>query len=385
MYRDLLIRNNEFMDAYQNKIKVVITGGGSGGHVEPAYAVAMELIKNKDVQVFWIGEKSASTDMVAKDKLIDFHSISAGKIRRYASLTNVSDAFKTTAGFLQAMKILVKIKPDVLFSKSGFVSAPVVMAAHVLRVPIVIHESDIVPGLTSKFSARFAKRVCCGFPTKFYPNWIKGKLVYTGNPTKNYKVSASELHIISNKFNLGSKNIVIFGGSLGSTFINQLLWSNLNQFTSNFNIIHQVGRANLDQAMKTKESLSIGLRANYHPVPFLATSELAVVLSKSVLAISRSGAGTLSDLSYFKVPAVLIPLPTSASDHQRGNAKYVENLGGAIYCEQDELNCKNLFDMVRDLISDKTKLNKMSQEMFQCNPKDAAAHIAKIILGEAKR
>ena len=372
------------MDRKNNKIRVVITGGGTGGHIEPAYAVASELMKSKDVEMFWIGKKDGSIEVRAQKDAIIFRPITTGKLRRYASIQNISDGVKTIVGFFQSIEILRKIKPDVVFSKSGYVSAPVVLAAKLLKIPIVIHESDIVLGLTNRLVARLAKIICCGFPIRYYPAWIRKKAIYTGNPVKEYRVSSEMTEIIGHKYNLNFKTLFILGGSQGSTAINHFIYSELSNFVKSFNVVHQVGKNNIEDAFKIKSKLTADEKLKYHPATYFSDEEMAILLSKSELAICRAGAGTMADLSHFGVPAILIPLPSAAKDHQRANAKYAERNGAIIYREQPDLTGMKLYNLVCDLASDKNKLAQLSKEISALNPKCASANIASIIRNEVR-
>jgi UDP-N-acetylglucosamine--N-acetylmuramyl-(pentapeptide) pyrophosphoryl-undecaprenol N-acetylglucosamine transferase len=372
------------MKSNHNKIKIVITGGGSGGHVEPALAVAQVLQKHPDVSLSWIGTADGYANIAAKENNIDFYPIETGKIRRYISINNLSDISKTIGGVIQSLRILKQIKPDVVFSKSGFVSAPVVFSAKLLGIPVVIHESDIILGLTNRLLSRMAKKLCCGFPVRNYPNWVRKIAVYTGNPIQRHNVSGEVSAKIMQKYNLKVDTLLILGGSQGSTAINQLIWDELNGYVKCFNVVHQVGANNIEQAIREKNKLNLGERLHYHPVAYLSQVELAVIMAKSKLAVSRTGAGTITDLSFFKLPAILIPLPSSANDHGRANARYVEKCGGAQYYEQSELTGVKLFNAVLNIIEDKYKLHKMSIDVAAVNPIKAAEAVAEIILNEVR-
>jgi UDP-N-acetylglucosamine--N-acetylmuramyl-(pentapeptide) pyrophosphoryl-undecaprenol N-acetylglucosamine transferase len=372
------------MKQNHNKIKIVITGGGSGGHVEPALAVAKVLQNHPDVNLSWIGMIDGYANIVARDNNIDFYPIDTGKIRRYVSVDNISDILKTIGGVLQSLRILKRIKPDVVFSKSGFVSAPVVFSAKLLGIPVVIHESDIVLGLTNRLLLRMAKKLCCGFPVRYYPSWVRKIAIYTGNPIQRHNVSSEVSAKIFQKYNLKENTLLILGGSQGSAAINQLIWDELNGYVNFFNVVHQVGANNIDQAIREKNKLNLGERLLYHPVAYLSQTELAVIMGKSKLAVSRTGAGTITDLSFFKLPAILIPLPTSANDHARANARYVEKCGGAQYYEQSDLTGVKLFNTVKNIAEDKNKLHKMSIDIATVNPIKAAESVAEIILNEVK-
>lgn len=371
------------MKQNHNKIRIVITGGGSGGHIEPALAVANILLKDKNLEVFWIGEKNGSDNLKARSN-INFSPISVGKVRRYASFANLTDAVKTTAGYFQSISILRRIKPDVVFSKSGYVSAPVVLAAKTCGIPIVIHESDSVLGLTNRFAIRFARKVCVGFPIKYYPSWIRTKAVYTGNPVKDINVSSEVSERVVKKYNLNGRSLVILGGSQGSVAINRMIWSKLPAYLQLFNVVHQVGINNINDAVLVKDKLSSNDRLKYHPSAYFNEEELTVILKNCTLAICRSGAGTIADLSHYKVPAILIPLPSAAGNHQRINAWYVEKIGGALLFEQLESDGNKLYNIVTELMADKHKLMNMSEEISSVNPSDASEHIAKIIRNEVR-
>lgn len=301
---------------------VVVTGGGTGGHVFPALAVAEELQAKHDLRLVWIGGTRGIERSIVRRWGMEFYGIPAGKLRRYLSLENIRDVFRTLAGFFRALSYLRRLKPVALFSKGGFVSVPPVLAAGLLGIPVISHESDYDPGLATKINLRFSRRVCVAYPEslRFYP---KGKAVLTGNPvrTEIFKGSAAEgLRLLG--FTAGDPRPVLFiqGGSLGARQINELVDASFPVLSESFRIVHQRGKGEWSRADQAGSYLS---------QPSFA-SEYPHILAAADLVLSRAGAGSLWEMGVLAKPGVLIPLDGGSRGDQLRNAELCARHGACL-------------------------------------------------------
>ncbi len=367
-------------------IRIAIAGGGTGGHVEPVLAVINSLKEKAQIELLWLGAANSREEFAANEAGIDFVPISVGKLRRYASWNNLRDPFLAIGGMFQALKTLYNFKPQVVFSKSGYVALPTIFAAGLLRIPVVSHESDTALGFSNKLGFRFVSKLCTGFPIGLYPKSIAEKAVFCGNPVVWDRVDKSTRNVSLRKF--GFKDnlpiIVVLGGSQGSSAINRHVWETLSGLIDQFQVIHQTGASQLSEALAIKKSLPASLKKHYYCDGFLDRPTLASALDLARLVISRSGANTLADLSYFAIPAILIPLPSAAQNHQVTNAQFISDAGGAIVLPEIGLTGTTLKNLIDRLIFDSKNLEEMGENMANINPKNASKKIASIILEVAK-
>jgi len=281
-------------------MKIILTGGGTVGHVSPNIALISGL-KDAGFNIYYIGSKQGLERNIAEANDLEYFGISSGKFRRYASIKNITDLFRIGAGFFQSLKILRKVKPDIVFSKGGFVVVPVVLAAWLLRIKCVIHESDITPGLATKICSRFAKVIFYSFEeTK---NYLRGNLIFTGIPIKpdihnGEKEAALQLAGFKKE---GNPVLLITGGSQGSKVINEAVIKSLDLLLEKFRIIHIAGSGNKSGIIKE----------NYAEIEF--THCMNDFYSAADIVLSRAGASTLFELLTLKKPHLLIPLPLHAS------------------------------------------------------------------------
>ncbi len=349
-------------------MKICFTGGGTLGHVYPAIAIRESLDSDLgDIQCYWIGRNDNNEKSIVEDNGIKFYSISSGKLRRYFSLKNISDSFKILRGYHQSYKILKKNRVDVVFSKGGFVSVPVVYAAHKLKIPIVTHESDKTLGLATRLNARVCNKVCLGFDIDGVD---KSKFVYTGNPIRSSLLKWVDCdcdekrdEIVSNlvntdvrfqdfynnytsNFDVEKPLILVTGGSLGALEINNIIFNNLDYLTTHYNIYHQMGNS----YKEIKRNRYIGVTS--------IGDEIGFLYSKCSLCISRAGAGTVNEIINLKVNSLLIPLLTNASrGEQLDNAQYFEERG-CVAVLSDRENSQIFIDSISDLIDNKVEIEK---------------------------
>lgn len=307
---------------------IVLTGGGTAGHVTPNIAMIPALeIEGWDIR--YIGSHNGIEKELIEAVGISYYGISSGKLRRYVNLKNITDPFKVVKGLVDAFILLKKLKPKLIFSKGGYVSVPVVIAAKMLNIPVIIHESDITPGLANKLAIPFAKRVCVNFPETL--SYVKDKGVMTGTPIReglfkgNKEVGKQLCNFTNDK-----PTITIMGGSQGSVRINAIVRKAVAKLLPQFNIIHICGRGNLDKELE-------GIQG-YKQFEYIG-EELAHIFAITSLMISRAGANAIAEITALAIPALLIPLSLEASrGDQILNAKSMEKQGLCMVMEESSLN-----------------------------------------------
>lgn len=335
-----------------SKFKIIMTGGGSAGHVTPNLALIPKL-KELDYEVQYIGTKTGIERGIIKEANIKYYVISSGKLRRYFDLKNFTDPFKVIKGIFQSISIMKKEKPNIVFSKGGFVSVPVVMAAHFCRIPVIAHESDITPGLANKIAAPYCDKVCVTFPESIKN--IKGdKAVLTGTPIRQelFKGNRAEgLKICGFK---GDKTIIlIIGGSLGSKVINDEVREILKDLLKTYDVIHICGKNNIDNSL---------LNLNGYKQFDYVSDELPHLMQAADIAISRAGANVIFELLALKKPNILIPLSKKSSrGDQILNAASFEKAGYSIVIQEEDLKADILENKINELYKNKKKyIDKMN-------------------------
>jgi UDP-N-acetylglucosamine--N-acetylmuramyl-(pentapeptide) pyrophosphoryl-undecaprenol N-acetylglucosamine transferase len=351
---------------------VAVTGGGTGGHIFPNVAVIEELKKCGVMDICWIGDRKGKEAEWAAALGISYYGIRTGKLRRYLSLQNLIDAFGVLIGIVQSIRILKRLKPAVLFSKGGFVSVPPAIAAKLLHIPVVTHESDIHPGMATRIIARTATVICVAFEQA--GDSFKGKTVaYTGNPVRAIIHSADRKRGMQFLGFPGKLPVVtVLGGSLGASSLNSAVWELLRDGDPPFNLVHQYGRGNI---------LEIHcVRTRYRHFEFIG-EEMGDVLAASDLVVSRAGAGALYEIGYVGKPSILVPLPRSKSrGEQIDNARYFEFHQAARIVEDEQLNGHVLLKIIGDLLADGNLLRKMGENASKLCKSCAEREIAEIIL-----
>lgn len=336
--------------------KIVLTGGGTAGHVTPNIALLPRL-KELDYDIHYIGSYNGIEKKLMEDYDIPYYGISSGKLRRYFDIKNFSDPFKVLKGYGQARSLLRKLKPDVVFSKGGFVSVPVVLAAKHRKIPAIIHESDITPGLANKLAIPNAYKVCCNFPEtlKYLP---EEKAVLTGSPIRKELLSGSRQNARDYCHFSGNKPVIlIIGGSSGSQFINQIVRSLLQELLKRYQIIHLCGKGNLDKSLHAVQGYAQFEYAN---------QELSDMFALADVVISRAGANAICELLALRKPNLLIPLSSNASrGDQILNARSFERQGFSMVIEEEHLSDVVLMDAINDLFENRSKyiaaMNKSTQ------------------------
>ncbi len=334
-------------------MKIVLTGGGTSGHVTPNIAL-LGVLKNHFEDIYYIGtEKGVEKDLIEKEG-VPFFTIEAGKLRRYIDMENIKDISKIFKGYNKSVKILKKLKPDVVFSKGGFVSCPVVWAAHKLKIPVVLHESDITPGLANKLSLPFASKICYAFPEteKYLP---ENKRVFTGLPVRKEILKGDVkkgLEICG--FENNKPVLTIIGGSLGSVFLNDTVRTNLNELLKRFNICHLCGKGHIVHSL---------LNVNGYCQFEYVNKELCHIMAATDMLVSRAGATAIFEIVELKKPALLIPISRKASrGDQIDNAKSFAKQGLVEYVEEENLKPTEFAKMVISLFEKKENYIKIQSE-----------------------
>lgn len=369
----------------------MITGGGSGGHIFPLIATVTELqllagAGNIDLKIKYLGFYG-EYKKILEDNNIKVSGIASSKIKRYSRISSILQAPKFILAILQAFWGVYWFMPDVLFSKGGTSAFAVVFAAWFYRIPIVIHESDSVPGKTNAMSAKYAKIICAAFNEN--KKYFGEKTIIVGNPIRRVLLTNIKFDEVQTKRRLGFDEnkplIFIMGGSLGSVRINNFILKNLPLILEVAQVYHQTGKDNYEQvlaeATNTLASLPEDLKSKYKAVGFLGTTDdTRDAYVASDLIVGRAGSGTIFEIAAFGKPSILIPLPESAQDHQRLNAFEYETLGAGYMIEEENLLTNLFLDKVIGILSDKEKYKKMSEAAKSFAKLDSASNIAKILL-----
>jgi UDP-N-acetylglucosamine--N-acetylmuramyl-(pentapeptide) pyrophosphoryl-undecaprenol N-acetylglucosamine transferase len=352
-------------------MKIVFVGGGTGGHFYPLIAVAEEvraLSSQKMIlepQMFYIAPEPFDEEALFANN-IRYIKSPAGKIRRYASVHNYTGFFTTLAGTFWSLITLFRIYPDVVFSKGGYASVPPVIAAHILRIPIVIHESDAKLGRANQLASKYAYKIAVAFEsvTKSLPLKAQEKVAVTGIPIRN---ALTLVDVAGAKQLLGLEadipTIFIIGGSLGSKRINDLIVASLPDLVSFANIIHQTGKDNFKEVdLESSTVLEKNPHASrYHAFAYLGSEPMRQAATAADLIVSRAGSTSITEISLWKKPAILIPIPESISHDQRTNAYSYAHTGGAVVLEEANMTPHVLVSEIRRIASDAALCKAMGE------------------------
>ena len=347
--------------------RIILTGGGTAGHVTPNIAL-LPTLKEEDYEVQYVGSYEGIEKKLMTDLGVPYTGISTGKFRRYFDVKNFTDPFRVMKGFSEARKFLKEYKPDVVFSKGGFVSVPVIRAAAALKIPCIIHESDMTPGLANKLCIPVAKKVCCNFPETL--NYLpKEKAVLTGSPireelSKGNKIAGLDLC----GFSANKPVILVMGGSLGSLNVNKAVREALPKLLESFQLVHLCGKGKLDESLFDTPG--------YKQFEYI-DEELKDLFAMCDIVISRAGANAICELLSLRKPNLLIPLPSSGSrGDQLLNAASFEAQGFSMMLLEENLTTEVLIQKVHELYKERENyINTMSAS----NQQDAVASIVNLI------
>lgn len=352
--------------------KIILTGGGTAGHVTPNLALLPSL-KERGYEIHYIGSYNGIEKKLIEGAGIPYDGISSGKLRRYFDLKNFSDPFRVLKGYAEALRLIKKYRPDVVFSKGGFVAVPVVLAAKHYKIPTIIHESDMTPGLANKICIPSAAHVCCNFPEtlKYLP---EDKAVLTGSPIRKELLEGDRLTGLQYTGLSASKPVLlIIGGSLGSVIVNRAVRSALPKLLETYQIIHICGKGNLDESL-------IG-RSGYVQYEYV-DAPLRHLFAAADVILSRAGANSICEILALRKPNVLIPLSAAASrGDQILNARSFEKQGFSTVLEEEQLNEETLCQAIQNTYENRGDfINAMNQSALS----DAVATIMKLIASYAE-
>ena len=342
--------------------KIVLTGGGTAGHVTPNFAV-LPFLKQAGYEIYYIGSRGGIEEKLIRERNIPYYGISSGKLRRYFDWKNFTDPFRVIHGYGQARRILKQIKPDVLFSKGGFVSVPVVRAASRLHIRTIIHESDMTPGLANRLAIPAADKVCCSFPEtlKYLP---ADKAVLTGSPIRMDLMAGSrEKALEFLHWDEDSRpTLLVTGGSLGSVVINDTLRSILDELLQEFRIIHLCGKGHLEPSLEDREGY-----AQFEYVE----DELKHLFALCDLVLSRAGANSICELLALNKPNLLVPLSAAASrGDQILNAASYEKQGFSMVLQEEQMTSQSLLEALRKLCQSRDSYIAAMEKSSQINAID---------------
>lgn len=365
-------------------MKILFTGGGTGGHVFPIVAIAREIRRiytKKDLEFYYLGPKDEFGLIMLGQEDFKIKTIISGKIRRYFSYQNFIDIlFKIPFGFLQSIFLILMIRPQLIFSKGGSGSISVTYCARFLRIPVFLHESDIVPGLANRVTSKWAKRIFVSFPKTEY--FDPTKTILVGNPIKK-ELLEGDKKAAGDLFDLSfQKPIILFlGGSQGAEALNDFVLNILNDFLKEFELIHVCGRNNLEEVeAEAQVVINKDLVKYYHPLGFLDEEKLKHAYKVADFIVSRSGSGSIFEIAASGKPSILVPLPSAAANHQAKNAYVYSETGAALVVEQDNLTRNFFLDKIHYIFLHPDKLEKMSEAALRFSKPLAGKAIAREIL-----
>jgi len=372
---------------------IVFTGGGTGGHFYPIIAIAEainDLVREKRLvapKLYYLAPNSFDQNALFENGIIHI-SIPAGKVRRYASLKNITDFFITLAGTIAALLTLFRLYPDVVMSKGGYGSMPTILAARLLRIPVVIHESDTKPGRANLFAAKFATKIAISFDSaaKYFPKNVQPKIARTGIPIRK---ALTRVETEGARQYLGLEKevptVLVLGGSQGAMKINEVVLSSLPGLVSFANIIHQTGQAHFKnvkavaQVVLAKEPHA----ERYHPIDYLSEISLQRAAGIADVVVSRAGANSIAEIGLWKKPAIIIPIPESVSHDQRTNAYVYARTGAAIVIEDENLTPHLLASEIQRIINNPELGKRMALGAVGFADPDAARILAGEVLAIA--
>lgn len=371
-------------------MKIVFTGGGTGGHFYPIVAVAEALHdiekerKLLEPELYYFGP-NAFDERALYENGITFVQTPAGKMRQYFSLLNFFDLFTTAWGILDTLFKLYAIFPNVVFSKGGYGSVPTVIAARILNIPIIAHDSDAVPGRATLMSASFAKRIAISYDEALqsFPEKVRGKIALTGNPIRRDLINPAREG--SHEFLELENNVpvlLILGGSLGAEVLNNTVLEALPELVSRYQIIHQTGQVHFDSVSSTSRVILDKNERRYHYKPYGYLTPLAMKMAAGAadLVISRAGSGSISEIAAWGKASILVPIPEEVSRDQRSNAFAFARTGATVVLEQGNLTPHVMLSEIDRLFTNPKARNDLAEAAKKFAKKDAAVVLANALV-----
>lgn len=371
-------------------MKIVFTGGGTGGHFYPIIAVAQKANQILDqekiigAKLYYVSNEPYDKQALAENSL-QFEAVNAGKMRVYFSVKNFFDLFKTAAGVVGAVFKIFSIYPDVVFGKGGYASFPALFAAKILRIPVVIHESDSAPGRVNLWAGKFARRIAVSFQeaAEFFP---ADKVAWTGQPIRTELETSGEKSKALEYFKLESSLpvLLVLGGSQGAELINNTILDALPRLVEKYQIIHQTGVRNFKQ-VNGQANVVLSDNKNkgrYLPLAFLSPLQMKMAAGATAVVVSRAGS-TLFEIANWGIPSILIPFTESNADHSKKNAFNYARAGACSVIEEMNMTANILVHEIDNISDNKEVLVRMSQNAKNFSKPDAAEKIAREIINIA--
>jgi len=368
-------------------MKIVFTGGGTGGHFYPIIAVAQkvnQIIDHEHIigaKLYYFSDSPYDKEMLVQNGML-YEKVSAGKMRTYFSFKNFSDIFKVCFGTINAVFKMFSIYPDVVFGKGGYASFPTIFAARILRIPVLIHESDSAPGRVNKWAGRFAKKVAVSFfeATEYFPKKVTA---WTGQPIRTeieYRAPHEEA-LEYFKLEAGLPVIFILGGSQGAEMINNTILDALPRLIKSYQIIHQTGIKNFKTVSGQAEVVLMNSqhKSRYFSIPFLNPLQMKMAAGAATIIISRAGS-TLFEIASWGVPSILIPFANSNANHSRKNAFNYARAGACSVIEEANMSANILSSEIERIVEDKAGYELMSQNAKAFSKPGAAEKIARALV-----
>ena len=368
-------------------MRILMTGGGSGGHFYPIIAVAQsifEISKNKKLlepEVFFMSDNPFNERMLYDNGII-FKQAPAGKRRLYGSFQNMLDIPKTIIGCLKALLMIYKMYPDVVFSKGGYASFPAVFAARILGIPVVLHESDTVPGKVNAWTGKFAEKIAITFPETL--DYFKGKdVALTGTPIRKEIISPVKtnphLHF---ELSENIPTILILGGSLGAQIINENILDALPDLVNKFQIIHQTGKANFEYVVNTANVVleKNDNKSRYKPIDYLDDLTIRYAAGAADIIVSRAGASAICEIAVWGIPSIIIPIAESNGNHQKKNAFSYNRIGACTVIDEINLSSHILISEINRIIDTPQRYESMKKSAIAFSKTDAASKIARVLV-----
>ncbi|MFA6074721.1 MAG: undecaprenyldiphospho-muramoylpentapeptide beta-N-acetylglucosaminyltransferase [Negativicutes bacterium] len=369
-------------------MKVIVSGGGTGGHIYPAVTIARAIETQlqqagRSCEILYIGTKEGMEARIIPREGFRFEAVQVSGIKRSFSPQNIKTILKLGVGFLQAIGKINSFKPDIVVGTGGFVCGPILLAAALMGVPTIIQEQNALPGITNKILSRFVKKVCLGYreAAKYFPAAAKTKMEFTGNPirkdilTRKRASAYDDLGLPEDK-----RTVLVVGGSRGARSINSAMLEVYKFFAGRegIQILHATGDGDFQRMLKGLNELQVTDKSNIIVRPYLFNMQSAIAIAD--VAVFRAGAVGLAELSAVGVPAILIPYPYAAENHQEFNARALEKNGAAIVILDNELTGALLIEKLNELLGDEQRLSVMARQSAACGVTDAAERIATIAI-----
>ncbi len=379
--------------------RILVTGGGTGGHVQPALAVVAELrARRPDIELLYVGSALGIEARLAREAGVEFRAVSVGKLRRSSrgvagllTAKNAVDAMRVPVGVVQSISAVRSFRPDAVLGTGGFVSVPTIVAAGLLKVPVLTHEQTVTIGLANRLAGRFATRIAVSFESSIaeLPARLRARAFVTGNPVRKECFGGDRLRAVG-RFGFdhaddGLPCVYVTGGVQGSRKVNHAVRDSLAALLAGARVLHQCGSADAQELSNVRGMLGDGVRGRYAVCAFVEQDEIGDAYALADVVVGRSGAGTVAELAALRMPSVLVPLEPSAGHEQLRNAQRLVDVGGAVIVRQADLSGATLAEAVGPLLADRSRRVGMGERLAPLATPNAAADLACALLELADR